>query len=62
LEERLDAAGFCRCHKGYLVNLAAVAEMIPWFSGGYQLKMDDAKESIVPVSRRHVQQVKGRLG
>ncbi|MEM9775741.1 MAG: LytTR family DNA-binding domain-containing protein [Chloroflexota bacterium] len=62
LEERLDAAGFCRCHKGYLVNLAAVAELIPWFSGGYQLKMDDVKESIVPVSRRHVQQVKGRLG
>ena len=62
LESKLDPHGFCRCHKGYLVNLAAVAELIPWFSGGYQLKMADVQESIVPVSRRHVQQVKGRLG
>lgn len=62
LEGRLDSHGFCRCHKGYLINLAAVAELIPWFSGGYQLKMEDAKESIVPVSRRHVQRVKERLG
>ncbi len=61
LEERLDPAGFCRSHKGFLVNLSAVAELIPWFSGGYQLKMDDTAESIVPVSRRHVQAVKKRL-
>ncbi|MEM7797687.1 MAG: LytTR family DNA-binding domain-containing protein [Chloroflexota bacterium] len=61
LEERLRARHFCRTHKGYLVNLNAVAEMIPWFSGGYQLKMADANASLVPVSRRLVQAVKSRL-
>ena len=58
LEDRLENHAFCRTHKGYLVNLAAVAELIPWFSGGYQLKMEDAVESLVPVSRRHVKRVK----
>lgn len=61
LEKRLDVHGFCRCHKGYLVNLAAVSELIPWFSGGYQLKMEDEAGSIVPVSRRFAQQVKKRM-
>ncbi|MEM7330643.1 MAG: LytTR family DNA-binding domain-containing protein [Chloroflexota bacterium] len=62
LEERLDSHNFCRSHKGFLVNLNAVAELIPWFSGGYQLRLNDTAESTIPVSRRYAQQVKARLG
>ncbi len=41
LENRLDPASFIRIHRSYLVNAATVRELIPWFSGTYQLKMDD---------------------
>lgn len=61
LEERLEPHQFCRIHKGYLVNLETIAELIPWFSGGYQLRLNDAPQSTVPVSRRHVANLKSRM-
>ncbi len=62
LEERLASHQFCRSHKGFLVNLNAVAELIPWFSGGYQLRLNDTAETIIPVSRRHAPTIKIKLG
>ncbi len=33
LEPRLSQHNFARVHKAYLVNLGAIAEVVPWFSG-----------------------------
>ncbi len=61
LEPRLIEYKFCRTHKAYLVNLNCVAELIPWFSGSYQLKLSDAAESIIPVSRRYAPHLKQQV-
>ncbi len=54
LEENLKDRGFFRCHRGYIVNLEHVTEVIPWFKGKYLLLMDDAQKSEVPVSRTYI--------
>lgn len=51
LEERLKAYPFFRPHRAYLVNVARVAEIHPWFNGAYELVMADKDRSHVPVSR-----------
>jgi two-component system, LytTR family, response regulator LytT len=60
LEADLDPQTFCRTHRSYLVNIQRVAEIIPWFSGTYHLKMKDAKGTEVPLSRtqaKHLRKV-----
>lgn len=59
LEERLDATEFLRVHRAFLVNVRTIREMTPWFSGTYQMRLDDGTE--VPVSRRRVRDVKALL-
>ncbi len=58
LESRLETHQFCRIHRAYLVNANVIAELIPWFSGGYQVRLNAALEVTLPVSRRHAQTVK----
>jgi len=58
LEARLDPHGFARVHKGYLVNLDHVAEVAPWFSGTYLIRMADEKHSQIPMSRRYAAHLK----
>lgn len=60
LEERLDAGTFIRVHRSYLVNASLVRELVPWFAGGYVLRLVDGAE--VPVARRRVRSVRGLLG
>lgn len=60
LADRLDSQQFLRVHRAYLVNVAAIRELIPWFSGTYQIRLDDATK--VPVARRRVRAVKELLG
>ncbi|HEY1015444.1 MAG TPA: LytTR family DNA-binding domain-containing protein [Herpetosiphonaceae bacterium] len=62
LEPRLAPHGFARSHKAYLVNLNHVAEIVPWFSGGYLLRMADAARSELPLSRRYAAALKQRAG
>lgn len=62
LESRLDNQGFFRSHRGYLVNLSCVTEVVPWFNGTYILKTTDRADSEIPVSRRRVKTLKKRLG
>jgi two-component system, LytTR family, response regulator LytT len=52
LEERLAAHQIVRVHKTYLANLNHVAEIVPWFSGAYVLRMDDAAGTEIPLSRQ----------
>jgi two-component system LytT family response regulator/two-component system response regulator LytT len=51
LQSNLDPDTFWRVHRSYLVNINRIKELIPWFKSSYQLKMDDKKQSEVPVSR-----------
>lgn len=52
LEERLAAHQIVRVHKTYLANLNHVAEIVPWFSGAYVLRMDDTAGTEIPLSRQ----------
>ncbi len=61
LEERLAPHNIIRVHKAYLVNLDQVAEIVPWFSGTYQLRMGDAQQTEIPMSRQYAKTLKERL-
>ena len=61
LEDRLAPFGFFRIHRGFLANLARIAETYPWFNGKYQVVMDDAERSELPVSRHRVKAFKATL-
>ncbi|RNC83155.1 MAG: DNA-binding response regulator [Balneola sp.] len=60
LEKRLQDGRFVRSHRSFLVNVKHVTELIPWFSGTYELKLSN--NAPVPVSRRRVKEVKTQLG
>ncbi|MFC0558318.1 LytR/AlgR family response regulator transcription factor [Halalkalibacter alkalisediminis] len=60
LEEKLRGFSFYRTHKSYLVNLDKVEQLIPWFNGAYQVKVEGQKEEI-PVSRNYVKGLRERL-
>jgi two-component system LytT family response regulator/two-component system response regulator LytT len=51
LQSNLDPDTFWRVHRSYLVNVNRIKEVIPWFKSSYMLKMDDKKQTEVPVSR-----------
>lgn len=51
LEDRLDGRTFFRIHRSTLVNLGHVKEMVPWFSGKYQVIMDDPGSTELTLSR-----------
>ncbi len=58
LLELLDPAIFWRAHRSYVVNLNHIREVVPWFKGSYQLRMDDRKGSEVPVSRTQTRRLR----
>jgi DNA-binding LytR/AlgR family response regulator len=62
LEPRLTAHNFVRVHKAYLVNLDHVAEVVPWFSGTYLIRMDDETDTQVPMSRGYAAKLKKLTG
>ena len=62
LESKLKRYGFFRSHRGYLVNLACVKEVAPWFNGKYILTTSRQAATEVPVSRRRVRSLKIQLG
>ena len=51
LQSNLDADTFWRVHRSYLVNINRIREVIPWFKSSYQIRMDDKKQTEIPVSR-----------
>jgi two-component system, LytTR family, response regulator LytT len=61
LFEKLEMFSFFRTHKSYLVNLDYIKELRAWFSGSYNLIMEDAKQSEVPVSRNYVKELRNRI-
>lgn len=59
LEDRLGDTHFLRVHRAFLVNVRAIRELVPWFSGTYQLRLDDGSE--VPVACRRASALKDAL-
>jgi two-component system LytT family response regulator/two-component system response regulator LytT len=51
LQSNLDPSLFWRVHRSYLVNINRIREVIPWFKSSFQLKMDDKRQTEIPVSR-----------
>ncbi|NDL65915.1 LytR/AlgR family response regulator transcription factor [Acerihabitans arboris] len=50
---RLPEEFFFRCHRSYVVNLAKIREIVPWFNNTYLLRLSDLAFE-VPVSRSKV--------
>ncbi|MGX8177818.1 LytR/AlgR family response regulator transcription factor [Exiguobacterium artemiae] len=59
LEKKLVDHRFLRVHRSYLVNLAAIEAIEPWFNGAYTIKIQQID---VPVSRTYVKILKEALG
>lgn len=60
LENRLDPGLFIRTHRSYLVNVKHICELIPWFSGTYEILLSGKRQ--LPVARRRVPDLKQMLG
>jgi two-component system LytT family response regulator/two-component system response regulator LytT len=58
LLELLDAALFWRAHRGFVVNLNHIREVVPWFKSSYQLRMNDKKRTEIPVSRAQTKRLR----
>ena len=61
LQTRLDPSVFWRVHRAHLVNINMIKEIVPWFSRNYILKMKDAKNSEIPVSRSQTRRLRDYL-
>jgi two-component system, LytTR family, response regulator LytT len=65
LEELLDSLDqnlFWRAHRSYLVNINRIREVVPWFKSSYQLRMDDKKQTEIPVSRAQTRRLRELFG
>jgi DNA-binding LytR/AlgR family response regulator len=58
LEARLPTHTFVRVHRGFIVNLDHVVEVVPWFSGTYIIRMNDTDDTEIPMSRRYAASLK----
>jgi len=61
LQSALDPDVFWRAHRSYLVNINHIREVVPWFKSSYMLKMNDKKQSEVPVSRAQTRRLRELL-
>ncbi|HYZ84989.1 MAG TPA: LytTR family DNA-binding domain-containing protein [Bryobacteraceae bacterium] len=61
LQSNLDPDTFWRVHRSYLININKIREVIPWFNSSYQLKMDDKKQTEIPVSRVQTKRLRSLL-
>jgi two-component system response regulator LytT len=58
LLESLDPNMFWRAHRSYLVNINRIKEVVPWFKSSYQIRMDDKKQTEIPVSRAQTKRLR----
>jgi two-component system response regulator LytT len=58
LTDQLDAEQFWRVHRSFVVNIQHIREVVPWFKSSYQLRMDDRKQTEVPVSRSQTKRLR----
>jgi two-component system LytT family response regulator/two-component system response regulator LytT len=58
LHASLDSESFWRPHRSYLVNIHHIQEVVPWFKSSYMLKMNDKKQTEIPVSRQQTKRLR----
>ncbi len=58
LLDLLDPALFWRAHRGFVVNINHIREVVPWFKSSYQLRMNDKKQTEIPVSRAQTRRLR----
>jgi two-component system, LytTR family, response regulator LytT len=58
LLELLDPSLFWRAHRSFVVNINHIKEVVPWFKSSYQLRMDDRKQTEIPVSRAQTRRLR----
>ncbi len=58
LMEQLDPEQFWRAHRSFVVNIQHIREVVPWFKSSYQLRMDDRKQTEIPVSRSQTKRLR----
>jgi len=62
LLDSLDSNTFWRAHRSYLVNINRIKEVVPWFKSSYQIRMEDKKQSEIPVSRAQTKRLRELFG
>lgn len=60
LEKKLNSAQFMRVHRSYIVQLAAIQEIQPWFNHTVQVTMENQMK--IPISRSYMKEFKERMG
>jgi two-component system, LytTR family, response regulator LytT len=58
----LDSDMFWRAHRSFVVNINRIKEVVPWFKSSYQLRMDDKKQTEIPVSRAQTRRLRDLFG
>ena len=58
LLDQLDPAHFWRVHRGFVVNIDHIREVMPWFKSSYQLRMNDKAQTEIPVSRTQTKRLR----
>jgi two-component system response regulator LytT len=58
LLELLDPKRFWRAHRGFVVNIDQIREVMPWFKSSYQLRMNDKQQTEIPVSRAQTKRLR----
>ncbi len=58
LMDQLDPEQFWRAHRSFVVNIQHIREVVPWFKSSYQLRMDDRKQTEIPVSRSQTKRLR----
>lgn len=58
LFDALESESFWRSHRSYLVNIHHIKEVVPWFKSSFMLKMNDKKQSEIPVSRQQTKRLR----
>lgn len=61
LENILDPSTFFRAHRGYIVNLRKVKEIVKVGTSAYELTMSDPSKSKIPMSRRQSSELRRLL-
>jgi two-component system, LytTR family, response regulator LytT len=61
LAAALDGDIFWRAHRSYLININHIKEVVPWFKSSYMLKMNDKRQSEIPVSRAQTKRLRELL-
>lgn len=62
LESELAFAGFFRCHRSYLVNVQRVAKVERYTRNSFNLTLNDAAHSSIPLAKGRADEMRSRYG